>query len=312
MMNSRVNPLTFRLAQTGDFDEIVKFSEGIYQGHDYLPFTFHQWLQRDNLVVVLAYSGDKLVGLQACFVVDDGRTLILRAERILAELRGQGLMRQLREFAREYTREHYPNLQRERFVTINFDDDQTKLLEHEVLSYQVKQEFFSRAEISELNSMDIEPCSREYFSDIILSGPVKAQLFPDNVIVVHWCPFEPLRSNIDHMLQECSEVFVEKTTDDTLPRSLSFGTFSQRVKFVEWKTEVYTDDPVLYEAHLLRQFKRACEVISGQSGDFIFTSLQDNSLAPLGRKLMEEQLQLKVCDWYYNTTIKLYERDVTK
>ena len=90
-------------------------SEGIYDGHDYLPLKFfYKWLQRDNFAVLLAYSGDKLVGLVACFVVDEGRTLIRRAERILAELRGQGLVRQLREFARNYAKEHYPSLQRER------------------------------------------------------------------------------------------------------------------------------------------------------------------------------------------------------
>ena len=109
-------PLTFRLAQPGDFNAVVKLSEGIYTGHDYLPLTFHKWLQRDNLAVILAYSDDKLVGLQACFVVDEGRTLIPRAERILAEFRGQGLVRQLREFARKYVREHFPSLQRERFT----------------------------------------------------------------------------------------------------------------------------------------------------------------------------------------------------
>ena len=62
----------FRLAQSGDFNTVVRLSEGIYNGHDYLPFKFHRWLQRDNLAVVLAYSGGTLVGLQACFVVDEG------------------------------------------------------------------------------------------------------------------------------------------------------------------------------------------------------------------------------------------------
>ena len=61
--------LTFRIATADDFDEIVKLSEGIYAGHDYLPLTFHQWLQRDNIVILLAYCGGKLVGLEAYFVV---------------------------------------------------------------------------------------------------------------------------------------------------------------------------------------------------------------------------------------------------
>ena len=298
--------LTFRLAQSGDFDAVVKLSEGIYDGHDYLPFRFHKWLQRDNLAVLLAYSGDKLVGLQACFVVDEGRTLIRRAERILAELRGQGLARQLREFARNYTRDHYPNLQRERFTTSHVASsvDQTKLSEHDMLAYRVHKKFYRETGISKTSSVEIEICTREYFSEVILSDPVRAQLFPDNIIVVNWCPFEPLRSNIDHMLQESDEFFVEKCADDALPRSFSSGTFSPRVKFLEWHATFYTKDHVLFEAHLLRQLKRACEVING---DLLFLSFQDKSLTLSARKVMEENLQLKEDDWPSEKTINLYE-----
>ena len=226
--------LTFRLAQSGDFDAVVKLSEGIYDGHGYLPLRFHKWLQRNNLDALLAYSSEKLVGLQACFVVDEGRTLIRRAERILVELRGQGLARQLREFARKYTRDHYPNLQRERFTTSHVASsvDQTKLSEYDMLSYRVQKNFYDEAEISKTSSVETEICAREYFSEVFLSDPVRAQLFPDNIIVVNWCPFEPLRSNTDHMLQECDELFVEKCADGALPRSFSSGTFSPRVKFL--------------------------------------------------------------------------------
>ena len=173
-MQSVLKRLTFRLAQHGDFNEIVKLSEGIYNGHDYLPFTFHRWLQRDNLAVILAFSGDKLVGLTANFVVDDGRTCVRRAERILAELRGHGLVRQLREYARKYAREQFPNVQRERFVT-DFDkvtrQSQTKLLECDVLSYQITTKSFSQAKISLIksNAAVIEPCSKQHFSNIIFS-----------------------------------------------------------------------------------------------------------------------------------------------
>ena len=314
MNTSTSGRLTFRLAQSGDFDAVVKLSEGIYDGHDYLPFKFHKWLQRDNFVVLLAYSGDKLVGLLACFVVDEGRTFIRRAERILAELRGQGLVRQLREFARKFVREHYPSVQREWFTTnvdVASSVDQTKVLEYDILSYHVQKKFYGEAEISKINSVEIKRCSREYFSDVILSGPVRAQLFLDNIIVMNWCPFEPIRSNIDHILQESDELLVEKCADDALPRSFSFGTFSPRVKFVEWQASFYTKDPVLFEAHLLHQLRAASKIINS---DFIFISqLQDKSITLLARKLMEEQLQLKEHNWLSNgDKMKLYERDASK
>jgi len=310
-MDASTPALTFRLAQSGDFDAVVKLSEGISDGHDYLPLTFHKWLQRDDLAVLLAYqSGDELVGLQACFVVDEGRTLIRRAERILVELRGQGLVRQLREFARKYVREHYPSLQRERFTTRHVASslDKKRILEYGILSYHVEKKSYGQAEISKTNSVEIEICSKEYFSDVVLSGAVRAQLFPDNIIVVNWCPFEPTRSNIDHMLQEADEMFAEKCDDDALPRSFSSGASSPTVKFVEWHAIFYSKDPVLFEAHLL-QLKRACEVIDG---DFIFLSSQDKSLTPSARKVMEEKLQLKVNDWPLEKTINFYEKDASK
>ena len=159
-----------------------------------------------------------------------------------------------------------------------------------MLSYRVQNKFYGKDEISKTSSVEIEICAREYFFEVILSDPVRAQLFPDNIIVVNLCPFEPLRSNIDHMIQESDEFFVEKCADDALPRSFSSGTFSPRVKFLEWHATFHIKDPVLFEAHLLHQLKRACEVING---DLIFLSVQHKSLTPSARKIMEENLQQK-------------------
>lgn len=94
------------------------------------------------------------------------------------------------------------------------------------------------------------------------------------------------------MLQESDEIFVEKCGEDASPRSF------------------YTKDPVLFEAHLLHQLKRACEVIDG---DFTFlVSFQGDSLIPSARKTLEERLKLKEQDSYMKKTAKLFERDVTQ
>ena len=47
--------LNFRFATPSDFDEILKLSEGIYDGLDYLPFRYHTWVKMDNIAVMLAY-----------------------------------------------------------------------------------------------------------------------------------------------------------------------------------------------------------------------------------------------------------------
>lgn len=55
--------LKFRLAEANDIDEVLKLSDGVYNGYDYLPVVFHQWLKMENVAIIMALSGRRLVGL---------------------------------------------------------------------------------------------------------------------------------------------------------------------------------------------------------------------------------------------------------
>ena len=305
-----MDAITFRLAEPDDFDEIVKLSKGIYEGHDYLPLKFHKWLQTNNMAVILAHSSDnKLIGLVAYSIVDDHQTFVRRAERIHQDLRGQGLARKLREYARNHARQRFPNLTRVRFTTTSENvnsQHHRKLQEWNILAYEVEIKYCRQAPAPMKKSVEIKSFSREYFKDIILSSLGRAKLFPRDVIVVNYFPFEPLRSNIDQILEDRNELFGEDCGDDSMPRSFSFGTYLPTEKFLDWQAVIYTDDPALYEAHLLCQFKRACEFISS---NFVFVSLHDKSWTELTKNVMEEQLQLKVHG--LKGMMYLYEKDLT-
>ena len=82
--------LITRLARSTDYDQILKLSEGIYDGHDYLPRRYHTWMAMGNMHVMLAFSGDKLVSLAACSIIDEGKTFVTRAGRTLPNFQGQG------------------------------------------------------------------------------------------------------------------------------------------------------------------------------------------------------------------------------
>ena len=303
--------LTLRPADADDFDEIVKLSEGIYAGHDYLPLIFHQWLQRDNIVIILAHCGARLVGLEAYFVVDDGRTLIHRAGRVHPDYRGQGIFKQVGEYSIKHAKEHYANIQRKRFVSIRNTEipDPRKLLELHIEAYNIGKEFCDKLKATALtNSMEIKTCAPDYFANIIESLP--ARLFTGNSIFLsNWCPFERLRSNVDHILRESTELYVEKCDDDVIPNSLGVGTLSPRVKYKQWIAEVYADSPDLFQAHIVHQLKRACELIND---DFIFIfTMQDESLSSLVRIIMKDQLKFKTADFFHNKTLRVYETDIT-
>ena len=78
---------------------------------------------------------------------------------------------------------------------------------------------------------------------------------------------------------------------------------------MHWSVNVYTSDPVLYEAHLLHQFQQAREVIKG---DFTFDTFQDESLTNRGRRVLQEQLQLQLDEEMSKTSAKLYEKSFSR
>ena len=188
--------LTFRIARSSDLDDILKLSEGIYDGHDYLPLRYQAWMNMDNLHVKLAYIGEKLVGLVACSVVDEGRTAIRRAGRTLAEFRGQGVYTQLLQAMNEFIQSRYPRVYRERFTTGKSYPSLTELLQLDILcSYDVKKALH----LHPSSTTQIEACTKEYLCDVIFSRPVAQKLFPNYLLVIEHFPIEPLKLNIDYL-----------------------------------------------------------------------------------------------------------------
>ena len=300
--------LRFRIARSSDFGEILKLSEGIYDGHDYLPLRYQAWMKMDKLDVMLAYIGEKFVGLVACSVVDEGRTAIRRAGRTLAEFRGQGVYTHLSQAMTEFIQRRYPSVCRERFTTGKRYSSLTKLLQLDILSSYYNKNALHLHPFS--TTIQIEACTKEYLCDVIFTRPVVQKLFPNNLLVIEHFPIEPLRSNIDYLQQEIDLYYaVEKCSEKDFPRSVSFGVLSPRVKFAHWSVNVYTSDPVLYEAHLLHQFQQAREVIKG---DFTFDTFQDESLTNRGRRVLQEQLRLQLDEEMSETSAKLYEKSFSR
>lgn len=306
---------TFRLAQTSDFDEILKLSEEVYAGHDYLPLRFHTWMNMENLDVMLAFSGEKLVSLVACSVVDDGKTHVTRAARTLREFRGRGIYRQLLQAMEDFVRTKFPSVLRRRFIipeekaTTSFEElakPDTLVCFVEKATIQSRQ--FS---LSTVDCVEIQSCTMDYLCSVIFSSPLVKKLFLDGIIVVDCNPLEPVRSNIDYLIQEYGDIYVavEKSTDDASPKSVSFGLLSPRVKYNRWTMTTYCSDSVLYEAHLLHQLKRACEVIKG---DFFFSSSQDKTLTNSGRRALKELLDMKIDEDLSKTYNRMRLYEVTK
>lgn len=305
--------VTFRLAQARDFDEVVKLSDGVYNGYDYLPFKFHKWLEMENVAIMLAHTQEQLVGLVAGFIVDDGKTVVHRASRILPERRGQGLLRELSQALDRHVRANFPKVCLQRLsssadLSSKSVNPYKRILECHPLSYLVKEKTLrpSRLLASE-NDVQIESCTIEYLSDFFSTPTLIKRLLPNNVLLFDWCPFEPLRSNVDLILAENDlHLFIDKCSFGQWPKSFSYGICSQLVKGMAWEATVYTDDPDHFKTHLLHHLQLACELIQGE---FTLVTIQDKSMTAVARELLGNKLHLKDLDVFGNQPIKLYQRD---
>ena len=283
--------LIFRLAQTSDLDEILILSEGVYDGQDYLPVRFHNWMQMDNVAVMLAHASKKLVGLVQCSFVNDGRTAVRQAARTLLEFRGQGVYKRLSEAMSEFVRRQYPNVQREIFASTACPSPAREITQMTIIRTSAVNRSLLALNSLKVNFSDlIEPCAKEYLCDTIFSSSVAQKLFPDNSIVLDWIPMEASQSNIDHFQRELGQDFyfaVDKCGEDGIPRSVSFGALLPRVGCTDWTVTIYTSDPSLYEAQVTHQLQHAFNVIEGE---FFISFTQDKSLSNRGRRLLRECL----------------------
>ena len=52
------------------------------------------------------------------------------------------------------------------------------------------------------DEFQVHSCTKEYFANVILSSSVIGILSQNNILVFDWCPYEPLRSNVELILGE--------------------------------------------------------------------------------------------------------------
>lgn len=316
--------ITIRKAVSSDFAAVLEMSEGIYNGHDYFPCFFHQWLTKPNRTIFVAQYGEKLVGLRAIHIVDGGETFISQGLRIHPRFRGLGLSTRLIDAIHKHIRQEYPKVCRERFTTKSDNIERlsiqkkygdTALFERDILAFYVNRETLKPHHLEAVAGtfdLKVKACSRLFLYNFILNDSV-ANMFPGRTIVVDWEPFEALQSNIDCIFEEGDCVFSDRDANDcstgVLPKSFAHGRRSPRVKHMHWVASIYTEDPVMFQVHVVEQLRRAFEQIEG---DFIFCTFHKDRHTNWGKKLLEESVGLKPVEFFRDFGLMMFERKFPK
>ncbi|XP_022793991.1 histidine N-acetyltransferase-like [Stylophora pistillata] len=291
--------VAIRLANAGDFDEIVKLSKRIEDRFDYVPYRFHKWLAAPNRITMVAEKETKVVGFIGCSVVDRKESMVLDAARVDPNHRHQGIYSSLIKFGIEQTREEFPTVARLRYslwsgmykavrnaiLKLQLEDKEVQC--YDFLTYKVEPKRVNFG-FKLQNFSKIVPCTKNAFQKRILDNAGTTALFSNNILVIDWHPFEAIPSNIEDIMSQQDRYLIDLSGGchgNLTPSSFSLGRFVQLDSGMLWTSTIYAKDLKLCQSHVIHQLMSACQTAQRS---FLFSTYQDPSLTEYCKEALKD------------------------
>ncbi|CAH1257241.1 NAT16 [Branchiostoma lanceolatum] len=264
--------LEFRLATHEDFHEVVRMSEGVYGGLDYLPSHYHAFIDDPHRLVVLAELDCQIVGLSSAFIVDGGEVYIEKALRVAESCRGLGISRRLTDYVDQAVRSHFPAVERKRKLVVDAGKIQSlKKKGMEVVCNLQTTSFVDEPHdrsnqracaIRAANNLPAVPTLPELRrlneDDLhsVLHPEVSRNLLTNGLMSGRWDPLNFCEENFLYMLNNGYSLF----SDDTKPfvESFSFGKCFEVPSGLQYFVDLHVSDVKHLKSHLLKHFVEMC------------------------------------------------------
>ena len=292
-----------------DYTSIMEMSKGIIPPHDdYLPHVFYPWLRQPSRSTFVGEVNGKIVALLGNSIVDNEETCHLFGMRVHADFQGRKLTLDILAAVEEHARQFQPKICRYRFTTDLLAAQLPRLaprcgyraiFQQCALCFHIsdpassikfltklKEQSLSR---QETNQPKIEPCNKQYLSDVIFQKPAASRIF-DSDLYLHCHTgevFEANRANIDYFMEDGDIVLKDRCT--SIPVSFSHGRFTPREKGVQYMTSIYSNDHDLFVEHVVDQLYHACK---GSDNEFSFYVLFNDAFSQHRKILLQGKLGL--------------------
>jgi hypothetical protein len=92
------------------------FSHGVYNGSDYLPPVYMDWIRqeernpKERSNIVLLNERDRVLGFMSCFFLDKGRKIHQQSLRIDPRMQKSGIAKSFFRLYQDYMLENHPDL----------------------------------------------------------------------------------------------------------------------------------------------------------------------------------------------------------
>ncbi|XP_051900491.1 histidine N-acetyltransferase-like [Pristis pectinata] len=228
-MEGATHGLEFCLAQADDFEQVMSISVDIYNGLDYLPVRYHNWLKEPLRRVILAKKEGRVVALVSVCVIDDGHTAVVEGLRVAPNERGKGIAGLIQRYALALIKSQFPSLEVRRYTRTGQLSPDVFTKFRLICSQEVLVIHFVAEELQpKLESVigHLRGSGEEWEEPIQLgAGEVKKVfldrrvvegVLPGGTIILDWIPYKPSDSNLEILLKRGITWMADSTVDPTV------------------------------------------------------------------------------------------------
>ncbi|XP_066270475.1 probable N-acetyltransferase 16 [Branchiostoma lanceolatum] len=290
-------------------------------GFDYLPARFHQYVDDPDVFIIMAESGDSLVGIALYMFHDDDEALLLKTGRQNPKYDGGGAFRRVSQSVPMVYKDFL--LQRCKPTTLyqsvveGHRTNLHKYLQNYGLWGKDKCKFdtmYFQSDVSAIqsslassNTTNLPPLTPYQPPDLhrLLPPAFSAAVLSEGRVFVDWEPYKLSESNMKKFVEAGCYILVDST--EPAAKSFSFGGSYMTPRGRVYHIDIHCKDEALCKAHIINQVKNACSQYRGMITFCIMVI--DQALKETVVKYCVESLTLSHLP--HDHTYTLYETDLT-
>lgn len=266
--------VTCRRSLPDDYQKILEIGN-IYYGLDYIPGSYHDYLNSPDRFCYVGEVNGKVVTFCVLYDIDNGEGVIFQAGRTHPDYHHQGLNNYALMYGVREVEKKFPKISRVYGTSPHSDviSKATALKTLVMTNYGVAlkitpdmftsklTEAFLNNKVYEMKAEDISKLSLKNALKVLNNKENQARFFPTGYFVSAWEPFKVLESNFDVVFRE-SHVYADISRGVVCP-SVSFGMLRNVPIGIRYDIDINgPDDTNMLLGHLLKHFLylKSCEI----------------------------------------------------
>ncbi|XP_067660828.1 histidine N-acetyltransferase-like isoform X2 [Haliotis asinina] len=197
---------TIRRATLEDYESVLGIGE-VYNGVDYLPCKYAEFLEDDNYLNFICIVDGEVIGFLCGALIDNREAFVLRAGRVKEAYQGQGYYRALRSHL-YLTMSKIKSVKQEKVVVFNEISQKLRQPDSgfEHIAMQVRTFEIPEGSVEEISS-DLQPLTQKDLRRLLSDPETRDFLFPEGILYVHQVPYKLIEGNFPSIFNKRTVLF---------------------------------------------------------------------------------------------------------